>query len=128
VESVSDGKFDATGPFYRGFHMDLGPSACLRINDIRIVVASVKAQMADQAMFRYVGIEPTGQVVLVVKSSAHFRADFAPIAEKILICVSPGPMISDTSLLPWTRLRPGIRTAPGGVAFVAPGKSEDRAA
>jgi microcystin degradation protein MlrC len=128
VESVSDGKFDATGPFYRGFHMDLGPSACLRINDIRIVVASVKAQMADQAMFRYVGVEPTEQAILVVKSSAHFRADFTPIAEKILICASPGPMISDTSLLPWTRLGPGIRTAPGGAAFVVLAKSEGKAA
>lgn len=119
VESVSNGKFDATGPFYRGFHMDLGPSACLRINDIHIVVASVKAQMADQAMFRYAGIEPTGQAILVVKSSAHFRADFTPIAEKILVCASPGPMISDTALLPWKRLQPGIRLAPGGAAFAA---------
>jgi microcystin degradation protein MlrC len=119
VESVSDGKFDATGPFYRGFHMDLGPSACLRINDIRIVVASVKAQMADQAMFRYVGVEPTAQAILVVKSSAHFRADFTPIAEKIIVCASPGPMISDTALLPWKRLQPDMRLAPGGVAFKA---------
>ncbi|MEN3296180.1 MAG: hypothetical protein V7642_5433 [Burkholderiales bacterium] len=119
VESISDGKFDATGPFYRGFHMDLGPSACLRINDIRIVVASVKAQMADQAMFRYAGIEPTEQAILVVKSSAHFRADFTPIAEEILVCASPGPMISDTAALPWKRLSPGIRLAPGGAPFNA---------
>jgi microcystin degradation protein MlrC len=131
VESLSVGKFDATGPFYRGFHMDLGPSACLRIDDIRIVVACVKAQMADQAMFRYVGIEPTEQGILVLKSSAHFRADFAPIAETILVCASPGPMIADTALLPWKRLQPGIRLSPLGATFSAStssGKSRERAA
>lgn len=128
VESVSNGKFDATGPFYRGFHMDLGPSACLRIDDIRIVVASVKAQMADQAMFRYVGIEPTEQAILVLKSSAHFRADFTPIAQQILVCAAPGPMISDTAQLPWTRLHPEMRLAPGGPAFAASRRAQEKAA
>ena len=117
VEALSHGKFDATGPFYRGFHMDLGPCACLRINDIRIVVASAKVQLADQAMFRFIGIEPTQQAILVLKSSAHFRADFTPIAEQILVCAAPGPMISDTALLPWQRLQPGMRIAPLGVPF-----------
>ncbi|MEN3364301.1 MAG: hypothetical protein V7606_1575 [Burkholderiales bacterium] len=117
VESLSDGKVDATGPYMRNFRLRLGLCACLRIDDIRIVVASVKTQMADQAMFRFVGIEPTGQAILVLKSSAHFRADFTSIAEEILVCASPGPMISDTAQLPWTRLAEGIRTAPLGVAF-----------
>ena len=128
VEALSHGRFDATGPFYRGFHMDLGPSACLRIGDIRVVVASVKAQMADQAMFRYVGIEPTAQAILVLKSSAHFRADFTPIAERILVCASPGPMISDTASLPWTRLHPEMRLAPGGPTFAAAQKAQEQAA
>jgi len=108
--------------------MDLGPSACLRINDIRIVVACVKAQMADQAMFRYVGIEPTEQAILVVKSSAHFRADFTPIAEEILVSASPGPMIADTAQLPWKRLQPGMRIAPRGAAFAAPANPAERTA
>ena len=52
VEKTSDGRFDTHGAFYRGFHMDLGPSACLRIGGVRIIVASNKVQMADQEMFR----------------------------------------------------------------------------
>ena len=64
--------------------MDMGPSACLRIGDVRVVVSSHKAQLADQAMYRYVGIEPTEQAILVNKSSVHFRADFEPIAEKLI--------------------------------------------
>ena len=97
--------------------MNLGPSASLRIGGVRVVVASRKAQLADQAMFRYVGIEPTEQSILVNKSSVHFRADFEPIAEKIIVCAAPGAMPADTADLPWTRLRPGLRIKPHGPAF-----------
>jgi microcystin degradation protein MlrC len=118
VEKLSDGQFVAPGPYYGGRDMDMGPSAALRIGDVRVVVSSHKAQLADQSMYRYVGIEPTEQSILVNKSSVHFRADFEPIAEKLLICAAPGAMATDTAALPWTRLRPGIRIKPNGPAFV----------
>jgi len=114
VERLHDGRFDATGPFYKGAEFNLGPSACLKIGGTRIVLACTKVQLADQAMYRFVGIEPTAQKILVNKSSVHFRADFAPIAEQILICAAPGPMIADPANLPWQRLRPGIRLRPLG--------------
>jgi microcystin degradation protein MlrC len=123
VERLSDGQFVAPGPYYGGRDMDMGPSACLRIGDIRVVVSSHKAQLADQSMFRYVGIEPTEQSILVNKSSVHFRADFEPIAEKLIICAAPGAMPADTAALPWTRLRPGIRIKPNGPAFAPETKS-----
>jgi len=117
VETLSDGKFVAPGPYYGGRDMDMGPSACLRIGDVRVVVGSYKAQLADQAMYRYVGIEPTTEKILVNKSSVHFRADFEPIAAKLLICAAPGAMPADTAALPWTKLRPGIRLKPNGTPF-----------
>src|SRR4051812_43704725 len=123
VETLSDGNFTATGPYYGGRLMEMGPSACLRIGDVRVVVASHKAQLADQSMYRYVGIEPTEQAILVNKSSVHFRADFEPIAEKLLICAAPGAMPADTAALPWTRLRPGIRIKPNGKPFAPPVKA-----
>src|SRR5437588_2014475 len=111
-------RFTAPGPYFGGSRMNLGPSACLRIGDVRIVLASRKAQLADQAMYRFVGIEPTEQPILVNKSSVHFRADFEPIAEKIIICAAPGAMPADTAKLPWTRLRTGVRIKPNGAPFV----------
>src|SRR6185437_14623958 len=118
VEKLSDGNFIAPGPYFGGRAMEMGPSACLRV-----VVASHKAQLADQAMYRYVGIEPTEQKILVNKSSVHFRADFEPIAEKLLICAAPGAMPADPASLPWTRLRPGIRLTPNGPAFTSQAQS-----
>ena len=117
VERLSDGKLTCTGPFYRGARMNLGPSACLRIGGVRVVVTCEKPQMADQELYRFVGVEPTQQAILVNKSSVHFRADFAPIAEEILVCKSPGPMFADPSDFPWKNLAPGIRLKPNGQAF-----------
>jgi microcystin degradation protein MlrC len=70
--------------------------------------------MADQEMYRFIGVEPTAQKILVNKSSVHFRADFAPIAEEILVAKAPGPMLADPSEYPWERLTPGIRLKPRG--------------
>jgi microcystin degradation protein MlrC len=117
VECLSDGKVQTSGPYYGKSLMDLGPSARLCLEGIRIVVVSHKAQMADQAMFRFVGIEPRDQAILVVKSSVHFRADFEQIAGDILVCLAPGSMPMDPNGLPWTNLAEGIRLGPNGPAF-----------
>ena len=58
-------------------------------------------------MYRYVGIEPTEQAILVNKSSVHFRADFEPIAEKLLICAAPGAMPADTAASALDAAAPG---------------------
>ena len=117
VDALSDGRLLCKGPFYRGAKMELGLSACLSIDGVRIVLASKKTQLADQELYRFVGIEPTAQAILVNKSSVHFRADFAPIAEQILVAKAPGPMIADPSEFPWKRLARGIRLKPNGKAF-----------
>ena len=68
VERVDDGRFTCTGPMFQGFRMDLGPMAMLRRGNVRVVLASVTCQAADQAMFRHVGIEPRAERVLALKS------------------------------------------------------------
>ncbi|HWW46251.1 MAG TPA: M81 family metallopeptidase [Xanthobacteraceae bacterium] len=121
VEKLSDGRLLADGPYFGGRHLDLGPSVCLRIGGVRVVLTSEKTQLADQALYRFVGIEPTEQAILVNKSSVHFRADFEPIAAALLICCAPGAMPADTAALPWTRLRSGVKIKPNGPAFERPG-------
>jgi microcystin degradation protein MlrC len=77
-----------------------------------VVVASRKQQAADTAMFRHVGAEPSQSRVLVLKSSVHFRADFAGFASRIVLVAAPGPNLADPSRLPFTRLPPGKRLKP----------------
>jgi microcystin degradation protein MlrC len=112
VAALGDGRFTATGPFYLGSRMDLGPMALLRTATAHIAVASRKQQAGDQAMFRHLGVEPRDFAVLALKSSVHFRADFGSMASRILVVDAPGPNIADPSRLPFRRLRPGLRIAP----------------
>ncbi len=117
VEKLNDGPFLCPGPFHGGQMVNMGPSARLDLDGLKIVVVSAKAQMADRAMFRQVGVEPEAMKALCVKSSVHFRADFAPIAAAILTAAAPGPMPVSPASLPWTRLRKGVRLEPLGRAF-----------
>jgi len=112
VRALGDGRFTGTGPFYRGGRFELGPMALLELGGVHIAVASRKQQAADQAMFRHLRAEPAAYAVLALKSSVHFRADFGPIAGGILVVEAPGPNVADPARLPFTRLRPGVRTRP----------------
>jgi microcystin degradation protein MlrC len=120
VERLGDGEVTCTGPMYRGFRTRLGPMALLRCGGVRVALASRKAQTADQALFRHLGVEPARQRIVVVKSSVHFRADFAPIAQDIWVVAAPGPALVDPSQFAWKKLRPGLRLRPLGPAFGDP--------
>ncbi|MBI2253729.1 MAG: M81 family metallopeptidase [Proteobacteria bacterium] len=117
VLALGDGSFKATGPFYRGNHMQLGAMALLGIGGTRIVITSRKQQAADQAMLRHLGVEPAAAKILALKSSVHFRADFQPIAEEILIVAAAGDNPVDNRALPYRHLRKGLRLMPLGEAF-----------
>jgi microcystin degradation protein MlrC len=117
VLALGDGQFLATGPFYGGNRMAMGPMAALRpasAPGVTVLVATRRVQAADQAMLRHLGVEPAAQRLLALKSSVHFRADFGPIAREILVVEAPGLVVADPARLPFTRLRPGLRLSPGG--------------
>lgn len=113
VERLSDGRFTLTGPMGRGNPANLGPSALVRVEGVRVVVVSRKMQCLDQQVFRHLGLDPTEQRILAVKSSVHFRADFQPIASAVLVAAAPGPVVADPSTLPFRHLRRGLRLRPG---------------
>ena len=117
VTHLSDGRCRFEGPMMNGMDVDVGPVACLKIGDVQIAVSSSKCQMLDRTLYRLAGIVPEKMSVLVNKSSVHFRADFQPIAEHVLVAKAPGPMTADPADIPWTRLRDGIRLKPNGPVF-----------
>jgi microcystin degradation protein MlrC len=107
VMATGNGRFKGTGPFYKGCNMDLGPMARVRLGGLDIIVSSHKQQAADQAMFRHVGAEPGQYRILVLKSSVHFRADFAPLADDILVVEAPGVNTADLHKLRYRNLAAG---------------------
>jgi microcystin degradation protein MlrC len=117
VEQLSDGRCRYDGPMMHGKLTDAGPSARLSIAGVQIVVTTHKDQMLDRNLYRMAGVEPERMKILVNKSSVHFRADFQPIAEAVLIAKAPGPLLADPADYPWTRLRKGLRLRPLGPDF-----------
>ena len=112
VRALGEDVCEIKGPMMTGVKVRIGPCACLEIDGVLIAVASGKMQMLDRELFRAVGIQPEQMKVLVVKSSNHFRADFTPIASRVLVAKAAGPMAADPGDLPWKKLGPQTRTRP----------------
>lgn len=113
VLKITDGNFICTGPMAKGNRGSHGPTALIEVAPgIRVIVVTKKAQAYDQALFRHVGIEPADCKILVLKSSVHFRADFQPIAEKVIVAAAPGPVVADSSIFPFQHVRAGVRMKP----------------
>ena len=113
VLRATDGVFVNTGPMGRGNPANLGPCALIQVSPgVRVIIVSRKTQAYDQALFRHVGIEPSACSILALKSSVHFRADFQPIAETVIVAASPGPVVADPATLTFQNVRPGVRKRP----------------
>ena len=112
VLALHDGTVPLHGPMTAGSTARLGACACVEVEGVRVLLSSAKAQMLDLDLFRFLGVEPARMRALVVKSSVHFRAAFAPIASRILVAKAAGPMAADPGDLPWRHLDPGIAPRP----------------
>ena len=105
VRTLSDGRFVYRGPMMRGVEGRLGPTAVLDVNDLKIILISLRRQTLDPEMLRFVGIDPLAEKLVVVKSSIHYRAAFEPIARAILEVDAPGLSSSNLGRFPFTRVR-----------------------
>jgi microcystin degradation protein MlrC len=112
VERLTDGVFTLTGPMGAGNPGNLGATALIDIDGIRVMVTSRKMQALDQAILRHVGIEPATCSIIALKSSVHFRADFGPIAERVIVAIAPGPVVADPAVLNFRHVRAEVRRRP----------------
>jgi microcystin degradation protein MlrC len=114
VKELGDGKIRTTGPVSGNRNIDLGPVALLQIGGVKVAVTTKRMQAHDQAPFRHLGVEPSEEKILVLKSTVHFRGDFQPLAEDILVAIAPGGHLADSAKFPYEHLRPGLRLMPLG--------------
>lgn len=113
LRACSDG-WTALGAMKGGMPVDLGRTALLETEDegVLVVVASRVAQTMESSIFRHLGLVPERLPIIVVKSSVHFRADFEPMAQAILVAKAPGPVTIDLRELSYRKARPGLRLMP----------------
>lgn len=89
---------------FAGAPFPLGRAAALRCSGIDVVVTSVRDQARGTDLFTTLGILLEGRRLIVVKSSQHFYASFAPIASRIVYLECPGSLQSDLATFPYQRV------------------------
>ncbi|MBE1282131.1 MAG: microcystin degradation protein MlrC [Rhodobacteraceae bacterium] len=114
VRKLSHGLVPYTGQMYGGGVATLGLSAALSVvgTEISFVVTSIRNQCLDLAQFHHFGLTPETSRLVCVKSTAHFRADFEPIAQDVLLAAAPGQFPCRLEDLTYSKLRNGIRRGP----------------
>jgi microcystin degradation protein MlrC len=105
VRTLSDGRFVHKGPMARGLPGRLGSTAVLDVDDVKVILISLRWQTLDPEMIRFVGIDPQGEKILVVKSTIHYRAAFEPIAREIIEVDAPGLSSSNLERFDFKRIR-----------------------
>lgn len=101
VERLTEGRFVNEGPMERGAPVDLGPTAVLRVGQVRIILTSRREAAIDPGFFALHGIDPGAMRLIVNKAKNHFRAAFAPRLSAIVECDCPGPAALDLGALPF---------------------------
>lgn len=107
VLALADGRFVGRRGMAAGSTREMGPSALLQIDGLRIVVISLRQQLLDPAQLDILGVDLADVRTLVAKSRGHFRAGFDMFAppSRILEVDCPGLTTPRLKTLPWTRMR-----------------------
>ena len=92
-----------------------GPAARISLLDeggnevgIEVILNTVRAQSYDPSLFAVMGIDPLAQKILVIKSTNHFYASFAPIATQVLYCSAGKPYPNDPATNTYRNVRTDI--------------------
>lgn len=86
-------------------YSQLGLSAALRINGIDVIVNTKRLQTFSPDCFSELGVDPRSKRILVVKSTQHFYAQFAPLAHSVIYCDAPGAQSKDMKSRIYRNLR-----------------------
>ncbi len=81
-----------------------GDSVCLHCNGIDIIVSSRRVQPFSPDVFTNFGIDVASKGILVVKSSQHFYAGYAPVASEIIYMAAPGAVAPRYTEIPFKRV------------------------
>ena len=86
-----------------GGRAPMGSSAWVRAGGIDIILNSTRTQVFQPDAFEGIGCTLTDKKIVVVKSTQHFHAGFAPIARSVRYVAAPGAIGPDFAAIPFTR-------------------------
>lgn len=86
-----------------GGRANFGPSAWVRGAGIDIILTSIRSQVFQPDAFTGLGCTLADKKMVVVKSTQHFYAGFAPIASEVRYVATAGAIAPDFANIPFTR-------------------------
>ncbi|MCW5628840.1 MAG: M81 family metallopeptidase [Burkholderiaceae bacterium] len=95
---------DATQTFVDAT-VPLGDCAAIEFDGISVVLITKRTQALGSDLLTGMGVEIKGRKMVVVKSTNHFHAAFAPFASRVLYCDAGGPIPRDHRQVPYTRVQ-----------------------
>ena len=101
---VSNGEYRMRDSGAQGMVMKMGLTSVIAIGAIQLLVRSRPAMEWDTGMYLSQGLDPREAALVFVKSPAHFRVGFAPMASRILVADTPGPSCTNLRRIPWKRV------------------------
>ena len=104
VKVISDGTYTLTGDGARGMVGEMGLTVVLAIGAIRLNLRSIPHFEWDLGIHHSVGLDPAGAALVFVRSPAHFRVSYTPIAARIFLADTPGPTCANMRRIPFTRV------------------------
>ena len=82
----------------------MGASAWVEAEGIDLILTSLRTQVFHPEGMTKLGLELASRKLVLVKSTQHFHAGFAPIAKAILYATPPGALTSDFAAIPYTKM------------------------
>lgn len=113
-----DGRFTVSGPIYTGAQADMGRTVLLDIGPAQLVITEKRMEPYDLGVFRCVGLEPSAQRFLLLKSRMYCRPVFGPLSRGLVECDADngGPTSSNYAFFDFRRLRRPVYPLDSGAA------------
>jgi microcystin degradation protein MlrC len=105
IRTITDGEYTITGPQFTGMRCFMGRTVVLDTGIALVVICERNQEPWDRGVFESVGIDPTSQRYLLLKSRMYFRPVFLPIAKGMVFCDAPGVSSSDWTEFEYHKLR-----------------------
>ncbi|SMG53200.1 M81 family metallopeptidase [Paraburkholderia susongensis] len=82
----------------------LGDCALIESAGVEVVITSLRCQAFSVDLFTQLGCDPATRRFVILKSSQHFYAAYAPIASRVIYVAARGVVAHDLSTLPFRKI------------------------
>ena len=104
VLSVTDGVIEDVGKFTPDPFVDAGVTACLAIDNVRLVLTEQVIMGPQPSLFRKVGIEPFEAKIVALKTGVGFKVTYGDVAKAVFRADCPGTSSYNLGNYDFTRI------------------------